>query len=129
MVSTHPCSSFKPNKMCSRRTLSRAFLEVNERLLSVPTFTTGVFRSQYHTDNGGSLNTENNLNIRMHMFNWKVADLQKLLEWHEILLRKVSHHMQRQAPFSLMHYFHKSENGVLVRRKHDTNTSGQVFTA
>jgi len=55
MVSTHPCSSFKPNKMCSRRTLSRAFLEVNERLLPVPTFMTGVFCSRHQTDNAGSL--------------------------------------------------------------------------
>jgi len=67
MVSTHPCSSFKPNKMCSRRTLSRAFLEVNERLLSVPTFMTGVSRSRHHTDNAGSLNTEN-INIHVYVY-------------------------------------------------------------
>jgi len=129
MVSTHPCSSFKPNKMCSRRTLSGAFLEVNERLLSVPTFMTGVSRSRHHTDNAGSLYTEYSFNIRTYMFNWKVAGLQKRVEWHEIALRKVSHHTQRQTTFSLMHYSHKTENSALVTRQHFTNTFGQVFTA
>jgi len=127
MVSTRPCSSFKPNKMCSRRTLSRAFLEVKERLLSVPTFMTGVSRSRHHTDNAGSLYTENSFNVCMYMFNWKVAGLQKRVQWHEIALRKVSHHMQRQTAFSLLHYFHKTENSALVRRHH--LTFGQVFTA
>ena len=129
MVSTHPCSSFKPNKMCSRRTLSRAFLEVSERLLSVPTFMTGVSRSQHHTDNAGSLYTENCFNIRTYMFNRKMAGLQKQVEWYEIAQRKVTHHMKRQTTFSMMHYFHKTENSALVRRQHFTSTVGQVFTA
>jgi len=80
MVSTHPGSSFKPNKMCSSRTLSRAFLEVNETLLFVPTFMTSVSRSRHHTDNAGSLYTENSFNICMYMFNWKMAGLQKQAE-------------------------------------------------
>jgi len=127
MVSTHPCSSFKPNKMCSRRTLSRAFLEVSERLLSVPTFMTGISRSRHHTDNAGSLYTENCFNLRTYTFNRKMAGLQKQADWYEIAQRKVSHHMKRQTTFSMMHYFHKTENSAALYQHVWTSVYSQLM--
>jgi hypothetical protein len=131
MVSTHPCSSFKPNKMCSSssRTLSRAFLEVNEHLLSVPTFMTAYLTVGTIQTMLGQTPKTASRHVCMYVFNWRVAGLQKQLEWHKIALCKVSRHMQLQTPLSLMHYFHKTENSALVRRQHDTSTFGQVFTA